>query len=106
MSPEQFEAQLNEIIKEQARMSEQIKGALKRIDEQKALTESVHKLALSVEKLTLVQHQTEQKVDSLTRDVDEIRQRPAKKWETVITVGITAFVTALVTLVLTKVGLK
>ena len=34
------------------RLSEQIKGALRRIDEQKATSDAVYKLALSVERMT------------------------------------------------------
>lgn len=106
MTPDQLEAALFEIKQEQVRMGEQIKAALKRIDEQKALTESVHALALSVEKMAITQKQIEKNVEDLSQDVDELKQKPARNWNTVITVGLTAAVTAIVTLVLTKLGLK
>lgn len=103
---ENFASTLNEIQKEQARMSEQIKGALKRIDEQKALTESVHKLATSVELLASAQKQTERKVDSLSDDVEEMKQKPAKKWDNASAVIVTAIITAILTFILSQIGLK
>ena len=46
------------------------------------------------------------KVDCLATDLEEIQEKPSKRWDTVVTVAITVIVTALVTLSLTKLGLK
>lgn len=94
------------MLEKQARMEEQIKGIYKRLDEQKELTESVHKLALTLERLTSAQKSTEEKVDGLANDVEEIRSRPGKRWEGAITVVITALITAAVTFALSRLGLK
>lgn len=97
---------LLELQREQARLGEQIKGALKRIDEQKELTESVHKLATSVELLAASQKAMEHKVDDLAGDVDEMKQKPAKKWDNAVELVFTMILTAVVTFFLTRIGLK
>ena len=88
--------QISNIKQEQAKMAEQIKAALKRIDEQKALTDSVHSLALSIERLTSAQRSTDTKVDALSRDVDDIKEKPAKRWEDAVKTVITSILSAVV----------
>lgn len=43
------------MLEKQAHMEEQISNISRRLDEQEKLTESVHKLALSLERLTMAQ---------------------------------------------------
>lgn len=75
-----------------ATMGEQIKGALRRIDEQKQLTDSVHSLALSVKELVLAQQHTADAVKKLEADVGALKERPAKRWESVVGAIITGAV--------------
>ena len=89
-----------------AAQKEQIKTLFNRVDEQKTLTESVHKLAISLERLTSAQKSTADKVDDLTGDVEELKNKPAKRWDSATTVVITAIITAVITFILTQVGLK
>ena len=89
-----------------ARQSEQIKTIFNRLDENTKLTESVHKLATSVELLASSQKQTEKKVDALSDDVEEIKTKPAKRMDGVTSVIVTAVITAIITFVLTHIGLK
>lgn len=89
-----------------AAQKEQIKTLYARIAEQKTLTESVHKLAITLERLTLAQKSTAEKVDDLTCDVEEIKNKPAKRWDSATTVVITAIITAVITFILTQIGLK
>ena len=77
-----------------ARQEEQIKGLARRMDSLEKLTESVNKLAISVERLTSQQATTETQIATLTGDVNEIKNRPAKRWETVIAAIISALVGA------------
>ena len=65
------------MLEKQAHMEEQISNISRRLDEQEKLTESVHKLALSLERLTMAQKNTETKVDSLADDqaIEEVGQR-------------------------------
>ena len=93
------------LAQEQVRMSEQIKTLFTRINEQKELTESVHKLATSVEMLAMSQKETKQKVEKLFCEIDLIKEKPAKRLDGIVTVAITAVVTAVVTFILTKIGI-
>ena len=77
-----------------ARQEEQIKGLARRMDNLEKLTESVNKLAISVERLTAQQATTETQVENLTTEVNEIRDKPAKRWDTVIAAIISALVGA------------
>ena len=104
--PEEIQKMLQNISLEQARMSEQIKTLFNQQEETKKLAESVHELASSVKLLASAQKSTEKKVDDLTGDVEEIKTKPAKRWDGAVTVIITAVVTALITYALTKIGLK
>lgn len=77
-----------------ARMEEQIKGLARRMDNLERLTESVNTLALSVQSLATKQEATEAQVSTLTGDVNELKERPAKHWEAVIAAVISAIVGA------------
>lgn len=102
---EQIISSINDIRAEQARLSEQVKGALKRIDEQKTLAESVHKIATSVEILALSQKQIETKVDSLSADIDEIKAKPGKRLDDIMWTILTVIITAIVTFIISRIGL-
>ena len=45
-------------------------------------------------------------MDKLTHEVEEIKEKPAKRWDSVTTVIITAVVTAVITYILTQLGLR
>lgn len=85
---------MNDIGAAIARQEEQIKGLCKRMDNLEKLTESVNSLALSVERLTTQQKTTDDKVDLLSGEVNEIKEKPAKHWETAIAAIISALVGA------------
>lgn len=75
------------------------KSALKRIDEQTALTASVNKLALSIERMSM-------EIKTMRSDIDEIKNKSKKRWETVVTEAIKLIVAAVIGAFLYKVGLK
>lgn len=104
--PEDATALLYQIREEQVAQREQIKTLFNQQDDNKKLTESVHELAASVKLLASAQKTSEKKIDDLTSDVETIKERPAKRWDSATTVIITAIITAVVTFVLTKIGLK
>ena len=91
---EVFPVDMNEIGAAIARQEEQIKGLARRMDNLEKLTESVNKLAISVERLTSQQATTEGQITTLTADMNEIRDRPAKNWQTVVAAVISALVGA------------
>lgn len=89
-----------------ARQGEQIKTAFRQISDVRALADSVHDLAKSVAVLAEKQRDTAEKVDDLTEDMDEIKARPAKAWEKTAGVILSCVITALITFVLTRLGLQ
>ena len=83
-----------------ARQEEQIKGLARRMDNLEKLTESVNALAKSVERLTVQQAQTDTQITTLTGEVNEIKEKPGKRWDLVITALITAIISAGITLLI------
>ena len=88
----QVEAQ--EIVTMLARQEEQIKELCRRMDSLEKLTDSVNKLAISVERLTGQQATTDRQIEALADDVNDIKTKPAKRWETVVAAIISALVGA------------
>ena len=84
----------NEIGAALARQEEQIRGLARRMDNLEKLTESVNKLAISVERLTAQQAATDTQIETLTGDVNDLKEKPAKRWDLVVTALITAIISA------------
>lgn len=76
-----------------------VKAAFHRIDEQKALADSVHTLALTMERMLHEQGQ-------LRQEVDAMKGKQAKRWETAVTEGIKLVVAAGVGALLLRLGLS
>ena len=91
---------IQEIGQAMARQEEQIKGLARRMDNLEKLTESVNSLALSVERLTNQQATTETQITTLTGDVNELKEKPGKRWDLVVTALITAIISAGITLLI------
>lgn len=87
------------------RHTEQIKTAFERIGETKAIVETVQKLTRAVEILVHEQKNTNAKVDKVINDVEEIKEKPAHRWDTLVTVILTAIVSGLVTYMFTRSGM-
>ena len=96
------EEQLQRILETQVRMEEQIKTLFKQQADIKELTETVQKLAIALEKQGMALQSTEKKVDGVKADVDEIKAKPSKRWETIVA----ALLTGLIGFLLAKFGLK
>ena len=82
------------ILEALARDNERLKSLDARMANLEKLTDSVNKLAISLERLTTQQTVTEQRVETLTVDVEAIKEKPAKRWDTVIAAIISALVGA------------
>lgn len=106
MTSEEMSDKLNIILERQGRMDEQIKTLFKSIESMGNLTETVQKLAISVERLALSLKCTEEKVGNIREDIDEIKQKPAKRWDSVVTTILTIVITACATYFLTRAGIK
>lgn len=96
------EQQAQEMLEKLARMDEQIKTLFKQQAEIKELTETVQKLAIALEKQGVALQSTEKKVDAVKGDVDDIKSKPAKRWDAIIA----ALITGVVCYVLGRLGLK
>ena len=67
-----------------ARIEEQIKELGRRMETLEKLTESVHSLTLTVRDLVNQQAQTEQDVETLSSDVKDMKEKPAKRWDAIV----------------------
>lgn len=96
---EQLRQELIEINVKMAGLEAQVNTLSQAVTETKSLVETVHKLALSIERMT-------QEQQSLRRDVDDIRTSSRKRTDTVITETIRMLVAAVVGAFLVKLGLS
>lgn len=96
------EEQLQKILENQARMEEQIKTLFRQQEEIKRLTETVQSLALALEKQGVALQSTEKKVSEVKTDVDEIKLKPAKRWDAIVA----ALIAGVVGFLLAKFGIK
>ncbi|MBR3795717.1 MAG: hypothetical protein IKK34_06780 [Clostridia bacterium] len=76
-----IEHELAEIKAHQAASDEQHKTIFTRLAQQDKLLESVHSLALSVSTLTAAQEQMDDKLDGVSKDLQEIKDKPGRRWE-------------------------
>ena len=84
MRQDELERVISTLRAQAAAMRRDIKTAFRRIGEQTKLTDSVHELALSVRDLANNQEHTRQDVARISRDVDELKGRSGKRWETAV----------------------
>lgn len=77
-----------------ARQEQQIKDLGRRLDVLERLADSVNSLAISVERVANKQDSMDSKISTLSSDVDEIKDRPAKNWQTAVAAVISALVGA------------
>lgn len=77
-------------------------GRIKKLESEH---ETLHTLATSVAVMAERMTSMDTKMDTLTTKVEEIEQKPAKRWETVIACVITGIVGAILGFALNKLGL-
>ena len=77
-------------------------GRIKKLEEK---SDALQSLATSVAVMAEQMKVMNAKVGTLTDKVEEIEQRPAKRWETVVACIITGIVGALIGLAMTNIGL-
>lgn len=104
--PEDIVEKVNSLCERQGRSEEQIKTLFRSVETFGSLTETVQKLAISTERLALSLKSTEEKVSGIKRDMDEIKAKPGRRWDSVVSTLITIFITACATYFLTKFGIK
>lgn len=94
-----------ELQKQMAAADEQHKTLFRRIEKAEKLADSVSELALTLRDLVNAQTNTDKKVTSLCKDVAEIKQKPAKRWEMMGMEVLKILLAAVFGLVLAKAGL-
>ena len=82
------------LVQELTRHTEQIKNLSQRMGDLEKLTESVQKMAISLERVTNKLTATEERVNHIADDVDLIKEKPAKRWDLIITTVISGLVGA------------
>lgn len=102
MDNEQLTREIMSLRQEQAGFTAQMKAAFKRIDEQKALTESVQELTSSVKVMASQMEQSAKEQTRLRTDVDALRLKPAGRWESLVSQAITLFVAAVLGGIISK----
>ena len=100
-----IEREMADLKAKQAAADEQHKTIFQRLDKQDKMIESVRMLATSVEKLAMKQDTMETKLGDLCTDVDEIKSKPAKRWEGMVEKAIFTVVGAFVAYVLARLGI-
>ena len=71
-----------DLQKDMAAAEEQHRTIFRRLDKSEKLADSVSELALSVRDLVNSQKTTDGKVDKLCKTGEDIKEKPAKRWET------------------------
>lgn len=94
-----------EIASRISMLEERVTAALRRIDEQSALTKAVQDLALSMQRLSYAQETMADKMQSMESRVATIESRPARRWESAVEKALAAIVGGLVVAAMAKIGL-
>lgn len=95
-----------EISKWISAVEQRSKSNSHRLEALEKQTEALNTLATSVAVLAEKVEATGEKVDGLCTDVQEIKQRPAKRWESVVVQVISILVAAALGYVLARLGLS
>ena len=106
MEQSEINKNIMEMTKAITTLQADMRATWKRIDEQKALTETVQDLALTLRDLMNEQKNTTGEIVDLRRDVDELKEKPVKRYDTIVTAIITGAIAALITFFATRAGLK
>ena len=65
-------------------MQQQITDVIRRLDNMENLTASIHDMAISITKLTDNMESMKDLVARISADVDELKTKPARRWESVV----------------------
>ena len=88
------------------RHTEQIKTLFNQVVETQDLAKGVYDLVGTVKVLASEQSATRSKVDALSKDISDIKDKPGRKWDSVISWVIQAVVLAIMAFLLAKIGLN
>ena len=106
MTTEQLTQVVVELEREQAALHEQAKTIFSRLDKQDAIIESLRALTSTIGTLADSQARIEKKINGVKDDVDELKAKPAKRWEAVVGYVLSAVVGGIAMYILSQVGLN
>lgn len=86
--PDEYKA--DDTREQLARIDERIKTVEGAVEKQGEMIEAVIKLAEAVKNQSEGLKRVEGSVTCLRKDVDELRFKPARRWDTIVSTGITA----------------
>lgn len=102
----QIEREIADIKAKQAAAEEQHKALHSRLEQAENMVNTVHELALSVRDLTNTQANMQKQVTGLCEDVDAIKAKPGKRWESVVEKVIYTVIGAMISYVLMRMGIS
>ena len=105
MTTEELTTRVVDLEERAARHTEQIKTIFNQIADVRKIADGVQELALAMRTLAIEQKEIGKKVDSLSEDMEEIRMKPATRWDLIVTALLSATVPAIGAYILTKMGL-
>ena len=100
-----IEREIAENKKQIGALQERVKTLFTRTESQQKLLDTMNSLAMSVQKPALGQDQLTKDVGGLKKDVDQIKDRPRKRWEGVVDKFLYTAIGALAAYLLGKVGI-
>lgn len=95
-----------EIIKGLAEIQQRAKSNTHRIDVLEEAQANLNKLVTSVAVIAEKQTQMETGIDEIKSDVKKLTDKPGNRWESVVTVGLTAIVSGLIAYIFFRLGLR
>lgn len=101
-----IEREVADLKADQSALAERVKTLFTHVEKQDKLIDTVNNLALSLKGMVEKMAHVEGQVNGLCADVAEIKQKPAKRWDSIIEKALMLIVGALVGLILTRIGLQ
>lgn len=101
----EIEREISELKASQSATEQQIKSIFQRLNKQDEILEAVNALALSVRDLTHAQTDTTKKVEGLCEDMDMIKAKPARRWDSIVDKAIGCVIGIIIGYVALKLGL-
>jgi len=78
------------------RLEQKVDDVIMRVNNMETLTESIHQMSLSIKELAVKFGAMENHVKRISDDVDELKTKPAKRWESVVAALIAGVVGAFI----------
>ena len=106
MTHEDLVSKVVHLLEFEAASHEQHKTIFTRLDKQDKIIESLQTMCANLKLLGEGQVRIENNLKTVREDVDELKAKPAKRWEGLVTHVLTALAGAVVAYMLAKIGLS